>query len=516
MFKLYIKVSLFIGIICFVIKSIDKLIIHDELLHTTTNRVFKKNEKFDLIFLGNSLCQRSYDINYINNELNTESVNLGSSGQHFYISYEIFNKILQDKEFYPKKLLVVSISPWQFKNFDDETWKFIQMAALDEIDYSNNYFKIINKIFDVKEYPKALSSTVRFHNKLTDNIIETSKRKKSLDAAKANGFELDIERKLDQTQRDQKKDLVTKAIQYSELVNMSKTQQIPADAEERILDIIKQCSENNLDVLFVTPPAINMIYDERDYGQIKYLVDFFKNNSTNYVNLNFNFNELGLGYDDYSDFSHLNKFGSRKIAPFLVDYIVNNCDIKRNNNNVVLEKPILEGNLDDEVGLIIDSNTNRLTRLDLIKPDSNFYDEYRLKRKSKSEPCFLSTLPLNVISGSNYSITVKVKKGDKGHILGLRLQGVYPDRADAVFDLHTGKLIDVKASKDFSNANANIVSLGDGWYNCTLSANVKGDEITIILGPTSKEKNILGWEGKTPELLDINFIPSSISIEENR
>jgi len=85
---------------------------------------------------------------------------------------------------------------------------------------------------------------------------------------------------------------------------------------------------------------------------------------------------------------------------------------------------------------------------------------------------------------------------------------------DAVFDLEKGTLKEVRKAQDFENPNATIEPIGDGWYKCTLSAEVSADNMRILLGPTTEDKTVLGWEGKTQELCDVYFVPSSVIIEE--
>jgi len=139
---------------------------------------------------------------------------------------------------------------------------------------------------------------------------------------------------------------------------------------------------------------------------------------------------------------------------------------------------------------------------------------YTLSRTSPDESSYLSTNPVAINYASNYRISVIVKRGEVGNLLGLRMLGTYPDRVDAVFDLQSGTLKEVKKTRDFEDESAEIEDLGEGWYKCTLTAEVAADFIRILLGPTTSEKSVLGWEGKTNEMGNVYVIPSSIVIEE--
>ncbi|HRV56376.1 MAG TPA: hypothetical protein P5264_12655, partial [Mangrovimonas sp.] len=72
----------------------------------------------------------------------------------------------------------------------------------------------------------------------------------------------------------------------------------------------------------------------------------------------------------------------------------------------------------------------------------------------------------------------------------------------------------IKKSKDFTNESASIEPLENGWYKCSITAQVNSDFVKILFGPTSAEKDIVGWEGKTSEKTEVYIIPSSLTLEE--
>lgn len=147
--------------------------------------------------------------------------------------------------------------------------------------------------------------------------------------------------------------------------------------------------------------------------------------------------------------------------------------------------------------------------------DVNFSDEvYHLSRNTTTKPAYFASGLTTVTYASEYRVSVTVKKGENNNIFGLRISGLFPDRVDAIFDLEKGIVIENKVSQDFENPIATIEKLFDGWYNCTLSAEVAADDIRIIMGPTGADKKVSSWEGETENLEDIYFVPSSIIFEE--
>jgi len=503
MAKFYIKAGVFFLLFLFVLKVTDRLVVHDELFHTTFKSVFKQKEKFDFIFMGNSLSQRSYDVNFLDNEFNSQSINIGSPAQHFYITKAIFDELIDTKEVYPNKLLVVTISPWQFENFEDDTWKYLQMTALDEIDFSFDYLNIVRDFYEVKDYPKVYSPTIRFHSKMADNIVETKKRIDFFEETNANGFLLNVETKLSESDKDSKKDLYKLASEYRQSINNSQEEVINDKAEQIIKEMIEKSNEAGVNLLFVTPPAINVIFEKEKYGKIKYLNRILKSNGAHYIDLNNYFHELNLTYNDYGDFSHLNKYGCKKVMPFLVNFINKEFTIAKNPKKPSKQKSDIEtANKAVNLMEIVKSVSEIESYRTLFTPlDENYQDKsaFILSRISTEESAFSSSKKISTKAGNIYKLNLVIKKGNKGSLFGLRIQGIYPDRVDAVFDLDKGDVLGIKKSKDFTNESASIEPLENGWYKCSITAQVNSDFVKILFGPTSAEKDIVGWEGKTSE-----------------
>ena len=95
-------------------------------------------------------------------------------------------------------------------------------------------------------------------------------------------------------------------------------------------------------------------------------------------------------------------------------------------------------------------------------------------------------------------------------MLGLRTQGEYPNRVDAIFDLDKGVVKDQSIGGNFKDVNATIKSLGDDWYLCTLSGKIMSSNVKIILGPTISEIDTGAWEGVTNK--DCDILTTSLSL----
>jgi hypothetical protein len=186
---------------------------------------------------------------------------------------------------------------------------------------------------------------------------------------------------------------------------------------------------------------------------------------------------------------------------------------KNINEEITLDNTIL--NNIDKVVLPEFSNWKRVN-VNFVKSTLMLNNEtaYKLTRKTTSKPAYVAIDNINTANGGYYKMSVIVKKGIKDHYFGLRLQGAYPSRVDAVFNLDKGQVKDVKNVMGFQDEKASIESLGNGWYRCSLSGLVNTEKVRIIFGSTSKTRTTLSWEASTKNKNDIFIIPQSLMVEE--
>lgn len=513
--QFYIKSIILLISIIVVIKLIDQLVVHDELMHHTTTKVFERNEGYDFIMFGNSLSQQSYNSEVIDSTFNSNSICLGSSAQQFLITNEIIKKVISRKKSHPKKLLVINISPNQFNITGGDTWLFLQQAALDEVDYSIDYFNILSTLYETEDYPKVLSSTIRFHKSIGKEIASSNSTLNYYKKIDANGFSFKSDRTLSYSQKTGKKDFLKNAQNFKHNVDTSKVSSLGIKNEEILLNIIKKCKLNKIEYLFVTPPAINMVYDLKDFGKFKYLEQFFNAQNAPYLNANNYIENIGLTLDDYSDYSHLNKNGSRKYSNFFINHVKKSFNLKPNeiaskyNESIVPIKGeiIYEGKAMDLVKI----NSSFEQTLDSL----NNKAIYKLERNSVTQPSYLSNKAINIEPNKQFKATILVKKAENSDLFAIRLQSGYPNRVDAVFDLKNNKLKEVLTyTNKFSDPKAKIQDLNNGWYRCTVSAYINDTRLSVILGPSESNTKSPIWEAATPVKNNVYIVPSSLTIEK--
>jgi hypothetical protein len=158
----------------------------------------------------------------------------------------------------------------------------------------------------------------------------------------------------------------------------------------------------------------------------------------------------------------------------------------------------------------------RNNEINLIQ-SSELYSEdtiYKMSREILTKPSYTAISNLKIFNGSDYELSVQVKKGEIGTRFGMRIQSIYPNKIDAVFDLDKGKVVGYTHKGDFYNLHANISLLSDDWYLCSIRGEVLYDKISLVFGPTTKTLSVSSWESKSQIESDIYIIPSSLRLLE--
>jgi hypothetical protein len=135
----------------------------------------------------------------------------------------------------------------------------------------------------------------------------------------------------------------------------------------------------------------------------------------------------------------------------------------------------------------------------IASPDGNTTSD-SLTRASNAPTYIQQSLALSIGNTITFSLFAKAKSA--GNRIGLRLQGTYPDRVDAIFDLSTGLIVG-SAAATFTGLSTAIDNVGGGWYRLSLTATITGTALTTVLfGPCDSSQSIGGWEAASAILSD--------------
>ncbi|MDP3926158.1 MAG: hypothetical protein U1E02_34540 [Hydrogenophaga sp.] len=122
-----------------------------------------------------------------------------------------------------------------------------------------------------------------------------------------------------------------------------------------------------------------------------------------------------------------------------------------------------------------------------------------IARNSASLSSYLDRVATGPIGSSAVS-TMRVRAAGVGNFYALRIQGTYPDRADAKFDLISGTVVGT-ASTSYTNTSASIKAVENGFYEITLRTTVANSSLTrIVTGPCDAAASITSWEGASATL----------------
>ena len=120
--------------------------------------------------------------------------------------------------------------------------------------------------------------------------------------------------------------------------------------------------------------------------------------------------------------------------------------------------------------------------------------------------------------GGNYRITIVAKNSTEAALLGLRVQEVYPNRFDVVYDLKNQSVVGIfKESELVQNEVIRVEPLEGMWCRYTLDAEIKSSYFRLIFGPTdASEKQVSIWEAydNSKNGQDILILPESLKVQE--
>lgn len=282
----------------------------------------------DLVFLGSSYSYRSFDPEVFDNELNTNSFNMGSPLQKPVESYYVLKETVK----YQKPSLVVFDMNWgvfnKDKYFNTKLWNY------DSMKFSANKLGYLLNVFDQEQYFNALFKSMRYHDdmdKLIKSLLGINVSIKSekdvqtyLKNYKGKGFIVNndlvdvnsIEKKFENAKKNPK----TYKWDKRQLKYLDK--------------IVKLCEKENIELVLVTAPLAPTYLEKYnahwyDYDEIheaaneiaeNYGLKYFDYNLINKV-------ENIVTDTDFADTNHLNYDGAQKISFHLVQLIKNEIKV---------------------------------------------------------------------------------------------------------------------------------------------------------------------------------------------
>lgn len=186
-----------------------------------------------------------------------------------------------------------------------------------------------------------------------------------------------------------------------------------------------------------------------------------------------------------------------------------NRDVLRHNQDVIKEElEALKGLFTSSeeftnryMGLLKENDVTQWKFINAaLTPTNKKYredDVFSFARKDTSRISYTLTKFIKNDFKEEYIASFIVKPSTKGDFFAIRIQGEYPNRVDAIFDLTDGKVTGVQRTGDFQKGNASIKKLQKGWYLCTLKTIPKSNIFKIFIGPANGNVGVSNWESKS-------------------
>lgn len=147
-------------------------------------------------------------------------------------------------------------------------------------------------------------------------------------------------------------------------------------------------------------------------------------------------------------------------------------------------------------------------------PTRNGQLSRKLERTTESSSGFVRYGGLNIDYGNTVEVSVLVRKSENSGVFGLRVQSIYPNRADGLFDLSKGEVLGSSNQGSYSSSEAMIESVGNGWYLCTLKTVPNDNRVNIIFGPSGLSKKSGNWEGPIKGKSSVYILPTSLTLKK--
>ncbi|MEX1376626.1 MAG: hypothetical protein AB1Z23_04020 [Eubacteriales bacterium] len=123
--------------------------------------------------------------------------------------------------------------------------------------------------------------------------------------------------------------LFVEAVDLFEPINFSgiaDTKPIPESAEIELQELMEYCTENEVNVLFITCPYIAT---EDNKMKHNYMASLANENGYEYLDFNDLYQAMNIDFErDFYNANHFNVYGAEKFSDYLGSYLVQNYDMK--------------------------------------------------------------------------------------------------------------------------------------------------------------------------------------------
>ncbi|WP_417437574.1 hypothetical protein [Idiomarina abyssalis] len=332
--------------------------------NNNVNKVFKELNKFDqdtldILFIGSSHSKSTFKPSIFDSVFNSNSFNIGTGGQRYMLTNLLLEDVLKKRKV---ELAVIDLYPTLLSLPKEQNTKGFQLRVLDNVSFSLNKLAVINEIYDFKEVPSVLSTTIRNHNKWYDVNFKRNDFNKSFTSDK--GW-LTSKKRMNKKNREKYTNFLEQNRQF---LNVELTQldlNKFAIYNSYIQETVRICEKYNTKFCFVSAPYFESFYNKQINKKHYYLKELLEDKNIPFIDFNSKYNAIDLNLDDFKDRDHLNIKGSRKVSAFFAKYLSEKKYFEIKNQkyyNEIIEE-IKPRNLDSVARII---NKNRTILIEQI------------------------------------------------------------------------------------------------------------------------------------------------------
>lgn len=270
----------------------------------------KKNESYDVAFLGNSRIYTQLYTDTLSKKLGKKCINLGVDGtniMHHELLLDLFlknnNKI---------KYLVYNIDPWSLSfNLNDPKRTWILLNEINDSAVFSEYASVFGyrtylwryfPFWKFTEYNSRLGLVAAINSKF--NLIKQEYHIQNGDYLKPNNYIVDTHKMNRMGDIPDKFKVNTQNLYY-------------------LNKMIALCKSRNVKLLLITAPILDLqkqVTKKTDPITQQYLTPIFDTNHIPY--LDFTHLDIGLDYHNFYDYHHLNSLGKTKYNSILAEELL--------------------------------------------------------------------------------------------------------------------------------------------------------------------------------------------------
>ena len=280
-----------------------------------------KIENIDILILGSSRAQSSYDPRIFEEELGVKTYNLGTPAQKFEATSVAASYALNKKH---PKIAIVDIFVLSIGKYYVEKNKTDQLQTLNQIPFSIHKSKKVFEIFKKEGFVNAIFPTLQNHSAWNDVFFGDFSGNYTI------GHGVDFYNGFISFNKSVDKKMWDKFLESQKGKNIyDHNVELTIEEKNKIDDIIVLLKSKDCLPIFVNSPTYYMDYDARNWKYSHKIGEYLKEKNSIYVDLNDWKDSLGLNRKHFSDPNHLNPKGAKITSNALTNYIKNNLYLKQ-------------------------------------------------------------------------------------------------------------------------------------------------------------------------------------------